>query len=124
MKPSDIVFTVYHEARDVTYTLLEGTPLTMGRQHIARQHPEFKDRMGVVKQAVENHDVAYEDSQHIDKGNRERLYCLGANESRPKMWVAVVVDYKNLSEATIVTAWQMRSIPTYESVIKYVKSKK
>ncbi|MBA1335911.1 MAG: hypothetical protein HPY66_1729 [Firmicutes bacterium] len=101
MSQTDTVFTAYHEERNLTITLLEGN-LYFGKAHIISRRPDMAKRIDAVKYAIENHDIAYKDKDH---GNRERIYCLGADSTRSSLYMAVVVEYNSVTNGTIITAW-------------------
>lgn len=117
----DIVFTVYNIDRDITYTLHEGEEDTFGWLHIIEQRPSMKSRLDAIRYAVKNCNVAYWDSIHSINCTRERIYCLGADKTRPQMYMVVIVDYPNETEGKIITAWQMSYISQEDGdVITYV----
>ncbi len=119
MSEKDIIFTAHNKLRKITYTLYRGAPLSFGFEHIEHQRPYLTQNPHILKIGVEETDIAYWDSQH---GARERIYCLGADKTRPELYVAVIVEYENSSHGHIITAWQTRDL--CEGDITYVKPKR
>lgn len=118
MNPDDIVFTVYNPHRDITFTLKEGSTETFGKQHIEREDKKLQGKMDAIKKAVEDSDVAYIDKRHSD---RERIYCLGADDAKPNMYIKVITEYQTKQDANIITAWHTAEISPAEGEITYVK---
>ena len=119
MEPTDTVFTAYNENRKHTITLLEGKPLTFGRAHIVYQRSFMATKIDAIKHTVEHADIGYKDK---DYDNRERIYCLGADSTRPFMYMTVVVQYNSIADGTIITAWPTDKI-TGGGDIAYIKPK-
>jgi len=120
MVSTDVVFTAYNKDRGHTYTLFEGTPDTVGMAHIVKRRPNMATRVVAIKYAVENADIAFSDKDHED---RERIYCEGADPTRPSMHMSVVVKYNTATEGTILTAWPTDKISSGGGDITYVKRK-
>lgn len=120
MNPDNIIFTAVNSDREITYTLKEGIPYSFGKQHIENSHEDLKGKMGAVKKTVESPDIIYRDPRHHD---RERIYCSGADSTRPSMYVKVIAEYTSDNEANIITAWTQKEISPTEGKIIYVKSK-
>lgn len=120
MNPDDIIFTATNINRDITYTLKEGHPDIFGKQHIEEKHAILKGKMGAVKKAVESTESAFKDTRHPE---RERIYCFGADESHPAMYVKVIAEYNTDKTANIITAWLTPEISSTEGEITYVRTK-
>lgn len=121
MGRQDPVFTTCNPNRTPTYTFPEGTPETIGWEHVKHRRPELANKLDAIKKTVEETDIAFKDKVH---SNRERLYCLGADSTRPHMYMVAVAEYKSLDEGIILTAWPTDAIAKNEGEITYVKSKK
>lgn len=119
MANDDIVFVAYNKARDITYTLYEGSELTYGKKHIIHRRAYMENKMDAIKKAAEETNFAYWDEDHQDYGNRERLYCLGADDKRPDMYMKVIAEYKSDFEAKIITAWETKEVAPDERTITY-----
>jgi len=96
---------------------VEGTPNTIGRQHMINGHPEMADKIHVVKNAVENMTIAFKDKKHED---RERIFCKGADQDRLDYYITAAVRYDSKKEATIITAWTTDAISSNMGEITYV----
>jgi hypothetical protein len=120
MSENDIIFTAYNKERKVEYILYRGSPASYGFEHIKHRRPYIGDNIHIVEKGVASQDVAYLDSEHGT--GRERVYCLGADLTKPKMYIAVVVDYIDCSTGKIITAWLTRDLQGDE--MTYVKSKR
>jgi hypothetical protein len=80
----------------------------------------MEDKIDALKYTVENTDIAYMDACHSD---REKLYCLGADKTRPRLYMTAIVEYSDSKSGTIITAWPQKVISP-EGVLTYVKSKR
>jgi hypothetical protein len=123
MDPSDVIFTSIVAERDIEITLFEGTPDTFGRQHMINHHPEMAGKIPAVKRAVESHSICYVDEKH-GINYREKIYCLGADEGRPDMFMVVAVDYPTPKKGIIISAWPSKKIKPKEGKLVYVNIKK
>ncbi len=122
MAEDEIIFIASHAKAGVKYTLNKGAPLTYGWQHAIKRHPYLANKLHCVKHAVENYEISYWDENHYGEGDRERLYCKGADPERPELYMVVSAEYKTDYEATIITVWQTAKIPDFEVDPIYVKA--
>jgi hypothetical protein len=120
MAENDIIFTAYCQDRAIDYILYTESPDTFGYEHIKKNRPYIADHIDIVKYGIEHQHIAYDDGKHGD--SRERIYCLGADFSKPRMYIAIIVDYVTAKTGKIITTWQ-----TYElkgDDITYAKAKR
>lgn len=119
MLSDNIVFTAYNSDRDYFYTLTEGTPETVGYEHIVDRRPFMKNKKLEIKKALKKQTVAIKDKRHE---NRERVYSKGTySDNCPDMYMAVVVEYNETNNnAQVITAWPSATVT--EGDIVYVKS--
>lgn len=113
----EVMFTAYNNKRDITYTLIDGSPETYGWQHTLKRHPDMIGKMHVLKKTVQETDIAIKDKMHPE---RERLYCYGADNDKPQFYITAVVQYESEKCATIFTAWHTDQV--VEGDIVYVKA--
>lgn len=119
MAEHDIIFTAHSNDRKIDYVLYEGIADKYGYEHIKKQREYVADHIDIVKYGVENQNVVTKDSDHMD---RDRIYCKGADATRPDMYIEVIAEFYSTDKCNIITAWQTHDVKG--DVITYVKAKR